>query len=254
MTARAFAALLERDGITVTGAPAQAAAPASAPVLAQRELAAACRDRRADAARVQQRDRGEPGAARGDRARHARHVQRRGRRRGRPSCGGLASRRRSAWSTAAACRRRTAIAPQTLVRVLAVAASRPKLSRRHHRASCGRLQRDAVGGRQRLRRDRRHRRRGGARRRAGQDRQPGTVATLAGLAYDKAAGCCFSRSWRRRCRAALPAAAGGRRDRRGGRRARRVRLPLTRHRGRTRQARRGRHWLAAATHSGEHVR
>ncbi|HEX9039876.1 MAG TPA: D-alanyl-D-alanine carboxypeptidase/D-alanyl-D-alanine-endopeptidase [Trebonia sp.] len=34
MTAAAFAGLLERDGVTVTGAPAQAAAPASAPVLA----------------------------------------------------------------------------------------------------------------------------------------------------------------------------------------------------------------------------
>ena len=34
MTAAAFARLLARDGITVTGAPAQAAAPASAPVLA----------------------------------------------------------------------------------------------------------------------------------------------------------------------------------------------------------------------------
>ena len=43
----------------------------------QRELTAARRDRRADAARVQQRDRREPGPARGDRARHARHVQRR---------------------------------------------------------------------------------------------------------------------------------------------------------------------------------
>ena len=41
------------------------------------QLAAARRDRRPDAARVQQRDRGEPGQARGDRPRPARHVHRR---------------------------------------------------------------------------------------------------------------------------------------------------------------------------------
>ncbi len=34
MTVAAFAALLARDGITVTGTPAETAAPASAPVLA----------------------------------------------------------------------------------------------------------------------------------------------------------------------------------------------------------------------------
>ncbi len=107
MTAAAFAALLARDGITVTGTPGESRGSRVRPGARQRQLAAARRDRRADAARVQQRDRGEPGQARGDRPRPARHVHRRRAARSRPSCDGSASRRPSAWSTAAACRPRT---------------------------------------------------------------------------------------------------------------------------------------------------
>ena len=80
LTAAAFAGLLKRDGITVTGAPGARHRVRLVDAARERDLAHGGRDRRADAAGVQQRHRREPGQARGDRAGDARHVQRRGRR------------------------------------------------------------------------------------------------------------------------------------------------------------------------------
>ena len=90
------------------------------------------------------------------------------------------------------------IAPETLVRVLATAAGRPALRGRPQRAPGGRVQRHALGGRQRLRRDRRGRARCGA----GQDGQPEHGGNAGRpVRTTRRARCCFSRSWRRRCRA-----------------------------------------------------
>ena len=107
MTVAAFAALLARDGITVTGTPAETGTPASAPVLASVSsppLAAMAEQMLQESNNVIAEDLAQ---ARGDRARDARHVQRRRGRRHRRAAASSGSPRRSAWSTAAACRRRT---------------------------------------------------------------------------------------------------------------------------------------------------
>ena len=223
MTVAAFAALLARDGITVTGTPAETAAPASAPVLASVSsppLVAIAEQMLQESNNVIAEN-------------LARHVA--------IALGMPATFSGAAGADMAELRRLGITTPISLVDGSGLSPAgrdsagdadpraharreHAEAARGHHGASRGRLQRHALGRRQRLRRDRRDRRRDGARGRAGQDRQPGHGRDARGARV---------RPFRRP--AALrdhgtagakrgPAAAGRRRDRRGGRRPGHVRV------------------------------
>ncbi len=253
MAASAFAAQLEKNGITVTGAPEQATAPASARVLArvsspplvqiaEQMLLESNNVIAENLARHVAIALGMPATFSGAAAAEVRELRR------------LGITTPVSLVDGSGLSPQDGIAPQTLVRAIAVAARTPKLSGAitglpvagfNGTLSKGGSVFGGIGG---------IAGRDGARRRAGQDRQPGDRGDAGRPRLRQGRQAAVFRDHGAPGADRAAAAAGGRRHRRGGRRARHVRLPLTRHRGRTRQARHGRHWVATATHSGEHVR
>ena len=221
MTVAAFAALLGKDGITVTGAPAQAAAPTSAPVLASVSsppLVAIAEQMLHESNNVIAENL----------ARHvaialgmpATFTRRRGRRHDRAA----AARDHDADQPGRRQRpvAADAIAPETLVRVLALAASTPRLRGAvtglpvagfTGTLSAG----DSVfGGISGM----------AARRAESSGPRPATWPRWRrsrASSTTAPAACCSSRSWHRGCRART-SSSGRRRDRRGGRRPGRVRV------------------------------